>query len=375
MALEVLKKREKSIKSKENDITKIMRRVFIALLIVLIYSAVMQSIYFHPAYGVKVILIALTTVAGAYLTEMIVMSHFFDDLVYEKLKKEAKKTYPLITGLILALMLPTGIPLLFALIGSIVAILLGKMVFGGFGSNIFNPALIGYVFILLSWPNAIVSGLGNSDVDWFLKLIFNVPNADTVMGATYGLISYSNLFSTDLWKLLVGGTTGSIGASARLLIIMIGVYFGITKTINWRLPVVYLASSFLLFTVAYIGTKNPVGYALTEVFTGGLIFGAVFVIVDPVTSPTSNYNKIKYAIGAAAVVVYIRTIGASVDGVMYSILFMNMLVPLLNSSNLKRSKNKLSKQIISIVILVLIVVLCSYYFGMKLTDIPSTFSR
>lgn len=231
----------------------------------------------------------------------------------------------LITGLLLAFNLPSILPWWMVIIGSVVAIGIGKMSFGGLGQNIWNPALVGRVFLLLSfpaamttWPVTVGSGL--------IPITGATGAADATSGATIlSLLDKHDLplSSVDMTDMFFGQMNGSLGEVGSLAIIIGLIYLLATRTITWHIPVSVLASA-AFFAWAFGG--NP----LLNLLSGGLLLGAVFMATDYVTSPMTHTAQIIYGIGIGAITMVIRRFGAYPEGVSFAILLMNSFTPLLN---------------------------------------------
>ena len=215
-----------------------------------------------------------------------------------------------VVGLLLAFVLPSRLPWWMAAVGSSFAIVIVKQLFGGLGDNIFNPALAGRAFLLASFPIYMTS--------W-------VRPFDAISCATPLAIVKENLSGTipSLWDLFIGKTAGSLGeTSAVALLIGAGFLFW-RKIITWHIPFTYIGTVTLL---SWVFGRDP----LFSVLAGGLILGAFFMAVDPVTSPMTAKGQIIFGVGCGIVTVLIRQWGGYPEGVCYSILLMNALVPLID---------------------------------------------
>ncbi len=215
-----------------------------------------------------------------------------------------------VVGLLLAFVLPPRLPWWMAAVGSFFAIVIVKQLFGGLGNNIFNPALAGRAFLLASFPIYMTS--------W-------VRPFDAVSCATPLAIVKENLSDTipSLWDLFIGKTAGCLGeTSAVALLIGAGFLFW-RKIITWHIPFTYIGTVTLL---SWVFGRDP----LFSVLAGGLVLGAFFMAVDPVTSPMTAKGQIIFGIGCGIVTVLIRQWGGYPEGVCYSILLMNALVPLID---------------------------------------------
>lgn len=222
-----------------------------------------------------------------------------------------------ITGLLLAFNLPSILPWWMTAIGAVVAIGIGKMSFGGLGRNIWNPALVGRVFLLISfpaamttWPAGISSGL----------------KADAWSGATFLAQSGHHQYSVgdaDMLGMLVGHMNGSLGEVGSIAILIGLAYLLLTRTVTWHIPVSVLGSA-ALFSWLFGG--NP----LLDILAGGLMLGAVFMATDYVTSPMTHTGQLIYGFFIGLITMIIRRFGAYPEGVSFAILLMNSMTPLIN---------------------------------------------
>ena len=234
-----------------------------------------------------------------------------------------------ITGLLLALVIPPNLPIWMLILGCFFAIVVGKEFFGGLGANVFNPALVGRAFMFASFSGAMTSWIqpGNSFFDAMstatpLKLI----NAKEGIAMTASEMAKSlNLgSSTDLYtQLILGNHAGCIGETSILLILLGFAYLLFKKVIDWRTPVTMMVTA---VAITAIGGINPI-LTLTS---GGLAFGAVFMATDYVTSPVTPKGKLLFGAGCGLITGLIRLFSGMPEGVMYSILIMNAVVPFLN---------------------------------------------
>ena len=221
----------------------------------------------------------------------------------------------LLTGLLLAFNLPRILPWWMAVAGSVVAIGVGKMSFGGLGCNIWNPALVGRVFLLLSFPAAMTT--------WPV----DVPSGvDGVSGATVLTAMKMNPESTvipDTLSMAVGHMNGSLGEVGSIALLAGCLFLICMKIISWHIPVSVIGSAALL---SWITGGNPV----VDIFAGGLILGACFMATDYVTSPMTRKGQLLYGIMIGVVTIVIRRYGAYPEGVSFAILLMNSFTPLIN---------------------------------------------
>ena len=223
----------------------------------------------------------------------------------------------LITGLLLAFNLPSILPLWMVAIGAIVAIGIGKMSFGGLGCNIWNPALVGRVFLLISFPVQMTS--------WPLPLVNRWAYADATTGATtLGILKMGgDPSSIDLWQSATGAMGGSLGEVSAIALVIGVVYLLAMRVITWHIPVAIIGSV-ALFTLCIGGNIG------IELLSGGLLLGAFFMATDYVTSPMSRKGMLVYGIMIGIITIVIRRWGAYPEGMSFAILLMNSFVPLIN---------------------------------------------
>ena len=266
-------------------------------------------------------------------------------LISRYVLKEEKQTIgdlsAVLTGLLLAFNLPSSIQWWIVVIGAIVAIGVGKMTYGGLGQNLFNPALVGRVFLLISFPAQMTT--------WPVAKGFETSYIDAETGATplyylkhiakTGDLSALNQLP-DLKDALLGAMGGSLGEVCALALILGGLFLICTRVITWHIPASIIATVALF---AWIGTPagmDSCSYVGYELLTGGLMLGAFFMATDYVTSPMTGWGKILFGIGIGLIVMVIRTWGAYPEGMSFAILIMNACVPLLNKIRPKRFGEK-----------------------------------
>jgi electron transport complex protein RnfD len=275
-------------------------------------------------FGISALLVISAAVAGALVTERLTGP-----------RNSLRDGSAVITGLLLGLVLPAGMPLWMPFLGGAVAIGFGKAVFGGLGQNIFNPALVGRAFLQAAFPAAITTwpaaggGLFDLRGDNFALPLMS-GSTDAVTAATpLGLMKFEQT-GTDLFPLLIGNTGGSLGETSALLILLCGGYLAWKRYLDWRIPVSILCTAGALAGVLWLidGTRYP--DPLFTLFSGGLMLGAVYMATDMVTSPVTRTGAWLFGAGIGALVVLIRTWGGLPEGVMYAILLMNAMVPFIN---------------------------------------------
>lgn len=242
----------------------------------------------------------------------------------------------LITGILLAFTLPPGFPLWMAFVGGVVAIGMGKVIWGGLGQNIFNPALVGRAFLQAAFPSAITTwelpnghyfeGRGANFALPFMKS----QVVDGVSAATPLADMKFRHVLTPWFDLLAGNTGGCIGETSALLILLTGLYLAYRRLINWRIPLALLGTVTVLTTLIWFIDPQRYPPPHFMLLAGGLCLGAVYMATDLVTSPLTTRGVWIYSCGIGALVVLIRVWGGLPEGVMYAILLMNATTPLIN---------------------------------------------
>lgn len=284
----------------------------------IMYSVVLSLL---PALGVSFWMFGWAAVRVVVLTSLFcialeaLIAKFFNSKI-DYLDGSA-----LVTGILLAMNLPSNAPWWLLLIGSIVAIIIGKQVFGGLGQNIFNPALVARVFLLISFPLQMTS--------WPVPGQFDGTTGATPLGIlkTEGVGAIAKLKTADLALGYVGGSLGEISALALLIG---AAYLFYKKYITWEIPVSFIGTVFVFTAIFY--WINPQQYAspVFHLFSGGLFLGALYMATDMVTSPISGRAKLIFGFGCGFFTALIRLFGSYPEGVSFAILFMNAFVPLLD---------------------------------------------
>jgi electron transport complex protein RnfD len=258
---------------------------------------------------------------AALIVAVCVATCVFSEWLYEKLMKKQNTIGDLsavITGILLAYNLPVGIPVWQAMFGSVVAIILVKQLFGGIGKNFANPAITARIVMFLAFSVTMTT--------WV------IPNADAISGATpLALIKKGDLGALPpLMNMFLGVRGGCLGETSVLALLLGGAYLMIRRVISWQTPAAFIGTVFIL--TALLG-KEPV----YQLMSGGLVLGAFFMATDYVTSPQTNWGRLIFGIGAGCLTVVIRAYGSYPEGVSYSILLMNILVPYINKATLRHA--------------------------------------
>ncbi len=282
-----------------------MWHVIIALL-----PALVCSIYF---FGVGALIVTVTALLGCMATEYVINRWMFGNTETTLANGSA-----ILTGLLLAFNLPSNLPVWIVLIGCVVAIGIGKMSFGGLGCNIWNPALVGRVFLLVSFPVQMTS--------WPVPLENSWRYLDATTGATtLGQLKLGEITpdAVNLGNQAIGLMGGSLGEVASIALVIGFIYLLVMRVVTWHIPVAVLGSV-ALFTLCIGGNIG------VELLSGGLILGACFMATDYVTSPMSHKGMIVFGVLIGVITVIIRKWGAYPEGVSFAILLANSVVPLID---------------------------------------------
>lgn len=241
----------------------------------------------------------------------------------------------ILTGVLLGLVLPPSIPLWMAFLGGVIGVGAGKLVWGGLGFNVFNPALLGRAFLQSAFPEAMTTwtapkaGLLHLEPTTFAMPLMQA-SVDGITAATpLGQAKFEGIV-TQLWPLLMGNVGGCLGETSSLLLILCGLWLAFRKIFDWRLPVATLTGVFALsLLLQWLVPEKCAGPGFM-LLSGGLMFGAVFMVTDPVTTPITSRGMWIFGLGVGFLVVLIRVFGGLPEGVMFAILLMNSVTPLIN---------------------------------------------
>jgi electron transport complex protein RnfD len=303
------------------DSKTLMRNMLIALAPVSIFGVVIFGL---PAL-INIVVATVSAIAGESLFRLII-----------KKPVRVKDLSAGVSGLLLALVLPPNTPYWMTAIGAVFAVIVAKEFFGGLGANIFNPALIGRAFLVMSfgaalnkWPMPGQPFFAADVITGTTPLgITKIGNGISEVGKSLveaGLSASDSYWST-MKTLFFGFNAGCIGETSVFIMLASFLFLLVTKTIDWRTPVCMIASGFFFSLLFW----QDIGFSFYSVLSGGLVFGAVFMTTDYVTSPITEKGKILFGIGAGLITMLIRRWGSYPEGVCFSILIMNSTVPFLN---------------------------------------------
>lgn len=291
---------------------RIMHRVILSLL-----PASFSAVYF---FRLRAVVMLITCVAVCLLTEAFFL------WARKKSFSSLLDGSAIITGLLLAMTLPPSLPAGMAVIGAVVAVGIGKQTFGGLGHNIFNPALVGRAFLSTAFPVAMTTWVppvtARVDIATFATPLGNLKFQAAIAQGT--LASLRDLF----W----GNVGGCLGETSAIALLLGGLYLLLRRTIDWRIPAGIILSLALFTGVFWFASPEKYASPVFHILAGGFLIGAFFMATDMVTSPIFSLATWIYALGIGLLIGLIRFFSGFPEGVMYSILFMNMFVPLLNIS-------------------------------------------
>jgi electron transport complex protein RnfD len=306
--------------------------------VIALIPAIAAAAYFFHKYA---LILLVTCCLSAVVTELICNLIRGKSNPFESLGDFSA----VITGIILALSLPPAIPFWAAIIGSCFAVAIGKMVFGGLGANIFNPAMIGRAFLTVSFGMMMTTWTVPATIDKNMPEI-SVKNTVATTQATplawsKQAIKTKNIEDSSkkinasiangmLKDLFFGQRGGCLGETSTLALLLGGIYLLIRRTINLHIPLAVLSSSFIIAAIAYLINSDAYISPLVHLTSGGMLLGAFFIATDPVTSPLSTKGRWIFGIGVGAMTMLIRIVGEYPEGVMYAVLLMNAVTPMID---------------------------------------------
>ena len=273
--------------------------------------------------------VLLYGVQSAILIAVAVLTAVLAEFVYQKATHQESTIgdwSAVVTGLLLAYNLPATAPWWIAMIGSLLAIILVKQMFGGIGSNFMNPALAARAILFISW-SSIMSSYPATQL------------ADAVTGATpLATLNGGTVGDLQLWNLLIGNCGGVLGETCKLAVIAGGLYLLARKVIDWRIPVTFIATVFVCYLI-----KDGAQVALYQIMAGGLMLGAFFMATDYATSPITGIGRIIFAVGCGLLLFVIRAFANYPEGCSFAILFMNVATPMIDRFTMPRPFGEVKK--------------------------------
>jgi Na+-transporting NADH:ubiquinone oxidoreductase subunit B len=290
-----------------------MRRVLLSLTPILVFS-----VY---SFGWRVLsVLALVTAAG-------VTAEYF----FEKTRKGKPSESVLVTCFLFTLILPVTVPYWIAVVGIVFAVVFGKQIFGGYARNVFNPAILGRVFVFITFPAAMTNrwtepftGFPGGFSKWVPGITDGVSSSTPLAAVGGGGHLPGHL------QLLLGNVSGSMGEISTILIVLAGIYLIIRKTASWKIITTVLIGVLGMETIFYLSGISRFPDPLYAILSGGVLFGAVFMATDPITAPSTEQGKVIFGLLTGIIAVLIREFSLFPEGMMFAILIMNSFVPLLD---------------------------------------------
>lgn len=294
--------------------TSVSTRGLMGDVVIALMPSALAAVWFFGASALALILVAVAFAVGS-------------EWIYQRLTHQKSTIGDLsavVTGLLVAYNIPANAPWWMAAIGSVIAIVLVKQMFGGLGQNFINPALAARTILMLSWTGLMAATAVPAGGQLFG---LTTVAADAVAGATPLVNS-----NYSLWQLFIGDVPGMLGETSKLALLLGGIYLIVRRVIDWRVPVSFLATSFILFWIetGAIYLPGTADSALYQLLSGGLILGAFFMATDYVTCPVTKWGRVIMGVGCAIILFVIRAYGSYPEGCSFGILFMNVLTPLVD---------------------------------------------
>jgi len=306
------------------------RSIMVDVIIALVPAMIAAVWYFR----IHALLLVATCVLTAVLTE------YLCNLARQKPNpcESIGDFSAVITGLILAMSVPPQVPLWAAVIGSVFAIAIGKMVFGGLGANIFNPAMVGRAFLTASFGMMMTTWTVPAGIDPAMPKISAENKLDAYTQQTPLAWSKqaikdktgADVVNNQVSAMFTGKTGGCLGETSALALIIGGIYLLIRRTISFHIPLAVLLAAFVFASIAYLINSSAYASPLVHLTGGGMLICAFFIATDPVTAPLTTRGMWIFGIGVGAITMLIRIVGEYPEGIMYSILLMNAVTPLID---------------------------------------------
>lgn len=295
-------------------------RVMYTVLIALVPGSLI-GIYFFGLHAIRVMLISIV---GCLVLEGFVLKLRGRDI------SPLKDGSAILTGLLLAMNLPSSTPGWMVMVGALVAILLGKHVYGGLGYNPFNPALVARVFLLISFPVAMTSWPEPKPFTFSLDTVTKATPLGEMKTNLLMTGSIGDIANIDLMAPFLGNFGGSLGEVSALALIAGGLFLLARKVITWHIPVTFIVTVFVMTGMFWVINPQKFASPVFHILTGGLMLGAFFMATDYVTSPVTNKGMIIFGVGCGAITVFIRLFGGYPEGVSFAILLMNSVTPIID---------------------------------------------
>ena len=289
------------------------RKVMYTVTLALLPAVIAGTVFF----GLRALLVMALSVVACLIFEGIAMK-----VSGKPVKETLLDGSAVITGLLVAMNLPSGLPLWMVVVGALVAIVLGKHVYGGLGNNPFNPALVARVFLLISFPTAMTA--------WPVPYGTDGVTAATPLGVLQMEGAAVALQSIPYYNLLIGNVGGCLGETSAIALLLGGIILLVRKVISWEIPVTFIATVLVFTTITWLVAPDKHINPLWHVLSGGVMLGAWFMATDMVTSPVSRKGMLLFGVGCGFFTCIIRLWAGYPEGVSFAILIMNGLVPLID---------------------------------------------
>jgi RnfABCDGE-type electron transport complex D subunit len=303
---------------------------FMSMVMLCVMPCIAASIYF---FGWRIVPMIVVTYASGLIVEWI----------FAIIRKEGINEGFFVTGLLYPLILPPATPLWMVSLGIVFGVVVGKEVFGGTGRNLFNPALVGRCFLAIAYPVQLTAGWIAPVTAWPGRLgqYLDASSVDAMTKATpLGLAKAGELTGT--MDLLLGGTSGCAGETSAVLIIGAGLLLLATRIISWRTVFGMLGTVAIFSGILHAVDADTFAPAGFHMLAGGLLFGAIFMATDPVTSPITRHGRLAYGILIGVITVLIRSLTGYDEGVMFAILLGNIFAPVLDEVFIRLHMRRLS---------------------------------
>lgn len=290
----------------------------------IVFAAALGVLLFYATYifGLNVLLITSVSIAFAFIVE----------IVFSKVRKKPIEKAWIIVPLIFSLMMPPTATWWMAAIGSTFGVFFGKAIFGGLGKNVFHPSVVGILFLYFAFP------------PYMLTKWLNPVTEDVVATATPLITLNRGIeFPYSVTDLLLGNVPGAIGETFRLGIIVLGLLLILLKIIDWKAPLAFLTTIFIVNFAGGLLSPEKFRDPLLSLLVGGVMFAAFFLVSDASTAPKYPYSKIIYGVGIALITVIIRNFATFPEGVVFAVIIMNALAPIIDSMKINRKFSEVNQ--------------------------------
>ena len=270
------------------------------------------------------LLIASAFLYGAYVLAIgavAIVSGGLVEFVFARVRNLDMDISWIVSPLVLTLMMPPRVNLWVVSVATIFGVFFGKSVFGGLGRNVFNPAVVGVLFVTISFPSIIVAA------EWIHPSVENFTDSIPII-----MLNGDEEFTYQFPDLLFGNVPGAIGETFRIGIIILGLALLVLKVADWRIPLAYLGSFVILTAIGHWSAPSIFPDPIMSLFVGGVLFAAFFIATDPVTAPLTGKGRIVYGIGLAFFTVLIRNLATFQEGVIFAVILMNAIAPLIDDT-------------------------------------------